>query len=87
MDSDEIELPKEEFKGSQCEKSVNWATVSAKSKSSRVYLIPDSGTKFFGLDEIVLTTKAAARIVDKLKSDLTKCKKPCSPQPSPSRRK
>jgi hypothetical protein len=74
----EIELPKEEFKGSQCEKSVNWATVSAKSKSSRVYLIPDSGTKFFGLNEIVLTTKdakAAAGMVDKLKSDLTKCEK------------
>jgi hypothetical protein len=73
-----IELPKEEFKGSQCEKSVNWATVSAKSKSSRVYLIPDSGTKFFGLNEIVLTTKdakAAAGMVDKLKSDLTKCEK------------
>jgi hypothetical protein len=74
----EIELPKEEFKGSQCEKSVNWATVSAKSKSSRVYLIPDSGTKFFGLNEIVLTTKdarAAAGMVDKLRSDLTKCEK------------
>ena len=74
----EIELPKGEFKGSQCEKSVNWATVSAKSKSSRVYLIPDSGTKFFGLNEIVLTTKdakAAGRIVDKLRSDLTKCEK------------
>jgi hypothetical protein len=74
----EIELPKEEFKGSQCEKSVNWATVSAKSKSSRVYLIPDSGTKFFGLNEIVLTTKdpkTAAGMVDKLRSDLTKCEK------------
>jgi hypothetical protein len=70
-----IELPKEEFKGSQCEKSVNWATVSAKSKSSRVYL---SGAKFFGLNEIVLTTKdakTAAGMVDKLKSDLTKCEK------------
>jgi hypothetical protein len=74
----EIELPKEEFKGSQCEKSVNWATVSAKSKSSRVYLIPDSGTKFFGLNEIVLTTKdakAAAGMVDKIRSDLGKCEK------------
>jgi hypothetical protein len=74
----EIELPKKEFKGSQCEKSVNWATVSAKSKSSRVYLIPDSGTKYFGLNEIVLTTKdarAAAAMVDKLRSDLTKCEK------------
>jgi hypothetical protein len=74
----EIELPKEEFKGSQCEKSINWATVSAKSKSSRVYLIPDSGTKFFGLNEIVLTTKdakTAAKTVDNIKSDLAKCEK------------
>jgi len=70
-----IELPKEDFKGSQCEKSVNWATVSAKSKSSRVYL---SGTRFFGLNEIVLTTKdpkTAAGMVDKLRSDLAKCEK------------
>jgi hypothetical protein len=74
----EIELPKEEFKGSQCEKSINWATVSAKSKSSRVYLIPDSGTKFFGLNEIVLTTKdvkTAAKTVDNIRSDLAKCEK------------
>ena len=86
-----IELPKEEFKGSQCENSVNWATVSAKSKSSRVYLIPDSGKNFFGLNEIVLTTKdakAAAKMVDKIKSDLDELREDVgSPQPSPSRRK
>ena len=77
MGAQTIELPKEEFKGSQCE-NVNWATVSAKSKSSRVYLIPESGKNFFGLNEIVLTTKdakAASKLVDKIKSDLTGCKK------------
>jgi hypothetical protein len=71
----ETQLPNKEFKGSQCEKSVNWVTVPARSKSSRVYL---TGTKFFGLNEIVLTTKdakAAAGMVEKLRSDLTKCKK------------
>jgi hypothetical protein len=70
------ELPKEEFKGSQCEISVNWASVSAKSKSKKAYLIPASGRNFFGLDEIMLTmkdSKAAAKMVDKIKSDLTRC--------------
>jgi hypothetical protein len=74
--ADSIELPKEEFKGSQCEISVNWGTVSAKSKSSRVYLIPESGKNFFGLNEIMLTmkdSKAAAKMVAKIKSDLTGC--------------
>ena len=73
-----IELPKEEFKGSGCE-NVNWATVSAESKSSRVYMIPDSGKNFFGLNEIVLTTKdakAAAKQVDKIKSNLTELQEP-----------
>ena len=58
-------------------KSVNWATVPAKSKSSRVYLIPESGKNFFGLNEIVLTTKdakAARKLVDKIKSNLSRCK-------------
>ena len=39
------------------------------------------GTNFFGLDEIVLTTKdakAANKLVDKIKSDLTSCKRPVS---------
>jgi hypothetical protein len=72
-----VELPKDEFKGSQCE-NVNWETVSAKSKSSRVYLIQESGANFFGLNEIVLTMKnpkAASKQVAKIKSNLTGCKK------------
>jgi hypothetical protein len=71
------ESPKEEFKGSQCE-NVNWETVSAKSKSSRVYLVQESGANFFGLNEIVLTmknSKAASKQVAKIKSNLTGCKK------------
>ena len=73
----EIELPKDNFSGSQCE-NVNWETVPAESKSLRVYLIQDSGTNFFGLNEIVLITKdakAASKQVDKIKSNLTGCKK------------
>ncbi len=76
--ADSIEPPTEEFKGSLCEISVNWGTVSAKSKSKRAYLIPQSGRNFFGLDEIMLTmkdSKAAAKMVDKIKSDLTSCEK------------
>jgi hypothetical protein len=72
-----LELPKEEFKGSQCE-NVNWKTVSAKSKSSRVYLIQESGANFFGLNEIVLTMKdhkAASKQVAKIKSNLASCRK------------
>jgi hypothetical protein len=72
----DVEPPKADFKGSQCE-TVNWATVPAKSKSSRVYLYPDSGKNFFGLNEIVLTTKdakAATKLVDQIKSDLARCK-------------
>jgi hypothetical protein len=72
----EIEPPKADFKGSQCE-TVNWTTVTANSKNSRVYLFPESGKNFFGMNEIVLTTKdakAASKLVDKIKSDLTRCK-------------
>ena len=46
---------------------MNWETVSAKSKSSRVYLLQESGANFFGLNEIVLTMKdpkAARKQVD-----------------------
>jgi hypothetical protein len=71
-----IELPKEEFKGSQCE-TVNWGTQPAKSKSARVYLIQESGKNFFGVNEIILTTKdakAAGKFVADIKSDLTGCK-------------
>jgi len=72
----EVEAPKKEFKGSGCE-SVNWDTEQAKSKSSRVYLIQESGKNFFGLNEIVLTTKnakAANNLVDRIKSNLSRCK-------------
>jgi hypothetical protein len=74
----QIEPPKAGFKGSQCE-TVDWATVPAKSKSWRTYLYTASGNNFVGLDEIVLTTKdakAANKLVDKIKSDLTSCKSP-----------
>ena len=72
----EIELPKADFTGSQCE-NVTWTTVPAESRSSRVYLFPESGKNFFGLNEIVLTTKdakAANKLVDKIKSNLARCK-------------
>jgi hypothetical protein len=72
----DLEQPEDDFKGSACE-NVNWKTVPAESKEARTYLIQDSKTNFFGLDEIVLTTKdakAAAKQVDKIKSSLTKCK-------------
>ena len=51
--------------------------MTANSKNSRVYLFPESGKNFFGMNEIVLTTKdakAANKLVDKIKSDLTRCK-------------
>jgi hypothetical protein len=73
----EVVPPKKEFKGSGCE-SVNWTTEEAKSRSSRAYLIQESGKNFFGLDEIVLTTKnakAADKLVDKIKSNLSRCKR------------
>lgn len=72
-----VESPRDEFKGSQCE-NVNWATKSAESKASRVYLVQESGANFFGLNEIVLTTKntkAAGKLVDEIKSNLNRCKK------------
>ena len=51
-----VELPKDDFLGSQCE-GVNWATIAAKSKKSGLYLIQESGKNFFGLNEVVLTMK------------------------------
>jgi hypothetical protein len=72
----QVELPKEEFEGSGCE-GVNWTTEQAKSRSSRVYLIPESGNSFFGLNEIVLRTKdakAAGKVVDEIKSKLSRCR-------------
>jgi len=72
----QVELPKDEFQGSQCE-GVNWATAKAKSRASRVYLLPESGKNFFGLNEVVLTmkdSKAAGKLVDRIKSKLSSCK-------------
>ena len=71
-----VEPPKDDFLGSQCE-GVNWATIAAKSKSSRVYLIQESGKNFFGLNEVVLTmkdAKAAGKQVGQIKSSLSSCK-------------
>jgi hypothetical protein len=72
----QVESPKKEFQGSGCE-TVNWTTEQAKSKDSRVYLIPESGNSFFGLNEIMLTTKdakSAGKMVDRIKSDFSRCK-------------
>jgi hypothetical protein len=72
----QVELPKDEFRGSQCE-GVNWATEKAKSRTSRVYLLPESGKNFFGLNEVVLSmnnAKAAGKLVDRIKSKLSTCK-------------
>jgi hypothetical protein len=72
----QVELPKDEFLGSQCE-GVNWVTEKAKARTSRVYLLPESGKNFFGLNEIVLTTKdakAASKLVGRVKSSLAGCK-------------
>jgi hypothetical protein len=72
----QVELPKDDFQGSQCE-GVNWVTEKAKSRTSRVYLLPESGKNFFGLNEVVLTMnnpKAAAKLVDRIKSKLSNCK-------------
>jgi hypothetical protein len=66
----DVELPKADFLGSQCE-DVNWTTEKAKARTSRVYLLPESGKNFFGLNEIVLTmkdAKAADKLVGKIKS-------------------
>ena len=72
----QVESPKEEFLGSQCE-GVTWTTETAKSRSSRVYLLPESGKNFFGLNEIVLTMKnanSAGKLAGKIKSNLSGCK-------------
>ena len=72
----DVKLPMKELKGSGCE-SVNWTTEPAKSRGWRVYLIQESGKNFFGLDEVVLTTKnpkAAGKLVGEIRSSLSKCK-------------
>jgi hypothetical protein len=71
-----IELPKDDFPGASCE-TVNWATVPAENRSTRVYLQPDSGRNYFGVNEILIRTKdakAATQLVDKIKKDLDTCK-------------
>jgi hypothetical protein len=71
-----IELPSEDFTGASCE-TVNWATVPAVNRSTRVYLQPDSGKSYFGVNEILVTTKSpkeATALVDKIKKDLETCK-------------
>jgi hypothetical protein len=72
----DVELPRADFLGSQCE-GVNWTTEKAKARASRVYLLPESGKNFFGLNEIVLTmkdAKAADKLVGKIKSSISGCK-------------
>jgi hypothetical protein len=71
-----IDLPKEDFPGASCE-TINWATVPAEARSSRVYLQPDSGKNYFGVNEILVRTKdakAATALVNKIKKDLETCK-------------
>lgn len=70
------EAPQQDFTGSSCE-TVNWTTLPAKDKFSRVYLLQDV-PGFFGLNEIKVTTKdkaTATRLVDKIRGDWTSCEK------------
>ena len=53
-----VELPQEDFVGASCE-NVNWTTVAAESREMRVYLHPDSGTAYFGVNQIVLKLENA----------------------------
>jgi hypothetical protein len=71
-----VDLPDENFVGASCE-TVNWTTVAAEERSTRVYLQPDSGKSYFGVNEILLTTenaKAATALVNKIKKDLETCR-------------
>ena len=71
-----VELPQEDFVGSSCE-NVNWATVAAESRDMRVYLHPDSGAAYFGVNQIVLRlkdAKAAKELVEKVKGNIEDCK-------------
>jgi hypothetical protein len=70
------ELPQEEFPGSSCE-NVDWATVPAEQRTTRVYLQPDSGNAFFGVNVIVLTVKddkAGTDVVERIRKNLETCK-------------
>jgi hypothetical protein len=71
-----VDIPDEDFPGASCE-TINWKTVPAEQRSMRIYLQPDSGRSYFGVNEILLTTKnakAATALVDKIKKDLETCK-------------
>ena len=71
-----VELPQEDFVGASCE-NVNWATVPAETREMRVYLHPDSGTAYFGVNQIVLSLKddkAANALVEKIKTSIADCK-------------
>ena len=71
-----VELPQEDFVGASCE-NVDWTTVAAESRDARVYLHPDSGTAYFGVNQIVLNledAKSAKALVEKIKTNLEDCK-------------
>jgi hypothetical protein len=71
-----IDLPKDDFTGSGCE-NTNWATVPAEERSSRIYLLQESGSAYFGVNEVVLTLenrKAANKLADRIKKNLKSCK-------------
>jgi len=71
-----VELPQADFVGASCE-NVNWATVPAESREMRVYLHPDSGTAYFGVNQIVLNlkdAKSAKALVEKVKTNIEDCK-------------
>ena len=71
-----IDLPKDDFSGSGCE-NTNWTTVPAEERSSRIYLLQESGSAFFGVNEIVLTLKdrkAAKGLAGDIQKYLTSCK-------------
>jgi hypothetical protein len=71
------ELPKADFKGSNCE-TVNWSTLSTESTTSRTYILEDASSSFFGVNDIVVTMKdeaTAKKLVGKIKDDLDDCSK------------
>lgn len=74
--ADAVDQPSSDFAGSSCE-GIDWTTVAAESRASRVYLYPQSGNAFFGVNEIVLTVKdpqAANKLATKIQSNLASCK-------------
>ena len=65
----------DDFSGSGCE-NTNWTTVPAEERSSRIYLLQESGSAYFRVNEIVLTLKdpKAARAAGDIQKYLTSCK-------------